>query len=96
MIEQIKVKLMKFVVSKYLMGYLVKAWNFLRGYKTQIGIAAAIVVFSLKVAGVIDESVYKNAIEAISVWTGIAFIDKVARYKDSIEGVIEEVRKNSN
>jgi len=94
-VEKAKAVVMKFLLNKFVLGWLVKMFQKLTGWRTE---TSAIVVAALTVAyvmGFVPEDVYQPVVAAVGGFGGFAFLDKLLGYKDIFDKVADEIKKES-
>lgn len=95
MIEKIKLKLIKFVVNKYALGWIISGWELLAGYKSQIFFALSLLTWGGEITGVIDSETALKLYGVFGTGFGQSFMQKLKRYKKYIIPVMEEAREKS-
>lgn len=83
--EKIKLVVFKFLLHKYALGYVVKLWESIKGYKTQICIGLWVVVFLLEQSGSIDSALSEQIRTGLEVAGGFSLMQKLQRYKPYID-----------
>lgn len=91
--ENLKNKIVSFLLKKYALGYLVKAWSSVKGYKTQIFAALSVLTWIGEVTGHIPKETAGQLYTAFGSGAGFSFIQKLQRYTDQASGIIGEVKK---
>lgn len=93
--ETLMKKIAKFLLQKYALGYLVKAWSAVKGYKTQIFTALSVLVYGLQLAGQIPPDLATQLLTVFGSGAGFAFIQKLQRYETDIKEIVDDVRGRS-
>lgn len=91
--ENIVKKLVAFLLKKYTLGYLVKGWSKLRGYKTQIFAVLTGLVWVGEVTGQIPKDTASQLYAVFGSGAGFAFMQKLTRYQPEIEDLIKDVKQ---
>lgn len=93
----IKLGIFKFLLKKYMLGYMIKGWTSLKGHKTQIFALICIGVFAGQVTGYIPPDLAKQLYAIFGSGSAFSFLQKLQRYQSVIEQgvslVKEEVKK---
>lgn len=93
--ERLKIKIVELLLKKYALGYLVKGWGYLKGYKTQIFAVLSLLAYGLKVTGQISDDLGDQLIAAFGSGASFAFIQKLQRYEPEIKGLVNEVNSET-
>lgn len=95
MIEKVKLAILKTILNKYALGYLVKGWAGIKGYKTQIVLAVGIGVKVLKTVGYLPKEVAEPLYPYLLGASAVTLMQKLQRYQPIIDELIQGVRKKS-
>ena len=87
--EKIKLIVFRILLKKYILGWLVKGWGAIKGYKTQLSVAAFAVVYLLEQTGQIPTELAKQIYPYLEAMAGFSLIQKLQR----AEPYIEEIKK---
>ena len=91
--ERFKVMVINMLLKKYAMGFLVKGWDALKGYKTAIFVTIMVVIKLLEMTGQIPADLAQQIYPYLETGAGFSFMQKLARYQPIIDEVVEGVRK---
>lgn len=92
MLDKIKTTLIKLILKKFLLGHLVTAYAKITGYKTQILLAAGVIVFILETAGQIPHDTAEQVYPFLFGGASITFLQKLKRYQPLIDEVSQAVK----
>ena len=84
MYKKVKNWFMGILVHKYALGYLVQAWDFADGYKTQFSSAAAVVVLASGFLGYVDIGWAMDIAGILGGAGFVSFMDKLRKHKGLI------------
>ena len=93
MLENLKLKIIKLILKKYFLGWAIKGYTAVKGYKTQIFVALAILTWIGEMAKVIPQELAKQLYEVFGAGGSITFMQKLSRYQPVIEELVEESNK---
>src|SRR3990167_471616 len=78
--EFLKTKIVKFLLQKYVLGYMVKGYEKLTGYKTQICAAAWCIVLGAKLMNYIEPQLADQVLHQLEAAFTISALQKLKRY----------------
>ena len=93
--ENLKLKIIQFLLNKYALGYLVKGWSAIKGYKTQIFGVICVLVYVGETTGQIPHDLAEQLYALFGGLGGMAFMQKLQRYQPVIEQTVNKVKEDS-
>lgn len=96
MLDKLKAWAFGVLLNKYALGGLVKAWNFLEGYRTQATVGSAVVVLVMGHLGWIPMDKANEYATALGGTAIATFLEKLKKYETVIakaEDMVREARK---
>ena len=94
--EKIKNKIIEILLKEYVLGYFIKGWEKVGGYKTQICVVAWVAVFLCEFAGWIEPELAQKVLTGLEVAGGFSLMQKLKRYdvyKEQLKSAISEEKK---
>jgi len=96
MIEKIKMMAVNLLLKRYALGYLVKAWNKINGYRTQICFGLMIAVYIAEKFGYIDAQLSANMQTALAGGGTFSFLEKMKKYDGIINSGVKMVKEEAD
>jgi len=97
--NKIKDWVVSLLLKKYALGWLVKGYRQVAGWRTAIAAFLAILVFGGQLMGYLPPELADQLYKIISTIGAITFVEKLKRYQKTAEGLVtvvkEEARKPS-
>lgn len=93
MIEKLKGWAINFLLKKYALGYLVKGYEKITGYKTQIATGLWVLIWLAERLGYVDPAFGNQIRTGLEVAGGMAFMQKLKRHQGTVDKVVETVKE---
>ena len=93
--EKLKLMVASYALKKYALGYLVKGYSSLRGYKTQIAAAVGIAVWLAQITGYVTPEQAQILYGIVGAGGGMALLQKLQRYEPMVEEIAQKVKEKS-
>lgn len=90
--DKIKELIFGVLLKRFGMKYLVQGYKLLDGYKTQIGMAGAGIIFALQAFGQITADEANAAYAIVATWTGQSFIEKLKKHETMASEIASQVK----
>jgi len=87
MLKKLKDVILGFALKKWALGYLVQAYEWSEGYKTQASIAAMVAITIFYLLGWMDEGKWSEAMAFLSGLGGLSFAEKLKRQKNLLSAI---------
>ena len=94
--EKLKMMLLSMILKKYALGYLVKGWSGVKGYKTQILVAIGVGVYAAERFGYVPKEVADQLYPYLFGGGAVTFMQKLQRYEPIVNQTISSVREEAN
>ena len=88
----IKNRIVDILLKKYVLGYLIKGYSSLRGYKTQIFATICVAVYFGELLGKIPHDTAESLYQIFGSLGGMALVQKLQRYS-VVKETVETVKK---
>lgn len=92
MLEKIKLKLIKVILKKYVLGYVVDAYKGITGYKTQIFLGLTVLIWFMESIGAIPSELAKQLYELFATGGAFSLLQKLKRFQPIIEDLAKDVK----
>lgn len=89
-------KIKTLIVKKYLLGYLVQGYTQIKGYKTQIIAAIAVIVWAAARFGYVPPDQEKNLYEILGGAGTITLLQKLQRWQNIADEVGKATQEEAN
>ena len=93
--ETIKLKIIQLLLNRFALGYLVKGWSSIKGYKTQIFAVVCVLVYVAETTGQIQHDLAEQLYTLFGGLGGMSFIQKLQRYQPVIDETVAKIKENS-
>ena len=91
--EKLKMMLLSMILKKYALGYLVKGWSGVKGYKTQILAVIGFGVYAVEKLGYIPKEIAEQLYPYLLGGGAITFMQKLQHYEPIVNKTISLVKE---